>query len=104
MFGYKITKNGKTICLGVADSMKDVLGRLPGGRYKLTERVINKVTNRAEFFYESDLGDLPVGMSLNDAITILKEDGGAIWKAVVREGVTDLTDVLFEEVQKIWNS
>jgi len=104
MFGYKITKNGKTICLGIADSMKDVLGRLPGGRYKLKERVINKVTNKVELFYESDLGALPAGMGLGEAMDYLKEDGFAIWQAVVREDVTDLTDVLFEEVQKIWNS
>lgn len=104
MFGYKITKNGKTICLGVADTMKDVLDRLPGGRYKLKERVINKITNKTEFFYESDFGELPFGMTLGDAMGFLKEDGVAIWQATVREDVTDLTDVLFEEVQKIWNS
>lgn len=104
MFGYKITKNGKTICIGVSDALSEALNRLPSGQYKVKNKTVDE-NQRKRVFYTCDLGAYSsVSKALHDPdITIEQFVSAENWVCEVIYDVPDIIDILFEEVKSIWN-
>lgn len=97
MYSYKITKNGKTICLGVTDVISDALNILPGGKhhYKKVDETDNDGHRKRSTYkatgYTEDVYVDPSGKFLDD------------WVMTVTHDVKDIIDILFEEIQEIWS-
>ncbi len=109
MHGYKVTKNGKTVCLGVTDTVSDALNRLPSARYKVTETTKDK-EGRKKIIYEAvgyaehNRKNINIGSSGDRTTEIHYSDEiEDKWIMEVTHNVPDIIDILFEELQGIWN-
>jgi len=96
MFGYKLTKDDKTICIGVADNLTDALQRAPGGKYRVLMDEENPKGKRC-VTYES------VGPRDDVYIDIMDVASPPVWRMKIIHDTTDIIDIIFDEVKQIWN-